>query len=127
MPETGLFVVGTAPSAPVSLVYHIQPDYHYVYGAPIPVPESRNVLLVTFSMMVTDADPKEIFLAPTDFSPPVLAVWDAEEYENSECEDDFEQSVYPSSGGYDWPVFGINTGVVATDNASWGDVKALYR
>ena len=41
---------------------------------------------------------------------------------------DFRISVvYPVSGAHDAPVFGFNTGVVPTEDASGGDVKSLFR
>ena len=35
--------------------------------------------------------------------------------------------LYPTSGSYDDPVFGVNTQVVATERATFDQVKALYR
>jgi hypothetical protein len=97
-------------------------DFTVGFSDPVPVPENRAVLIVTFTFMTVDYDPKLFFLQPAEsFAYPnkVLTILP---YPGTRVQD-----VYPVSGDYELPVFGINPGVVATENVSWGGVKALYR
>lgn len=129
--DAGLYEISRTPNSIVGGEMHESLDHFFYLGVPIPVPENRIVLLLTFTFMVLDAGPKQIYLGPTkDMHPHVLAVYDYEEFVGgSGCSPrpDTSQSVSPVSGDSDSPVFGINASVVATESESWGNVKTLYR
>ena len=129
-PEAGLYTMAMIPNGVVGGSAIFQSDYVIALEAPILVPESRALELVTFTFMVLDIEPKEFFLEPTVAGPyDALAIFDAEEVMDSgvSCDYRSSQDVHPISGSYSQPVFGINTGVVSTESMSWGVVKALYR
>jgi len=129
IPEVGLYTMATTPNGTISLWAGTRPDYALAFDVPIPVPENRAVLFITFTFMVLDTDPKEFFLGPTvSFSWNGLVILDTSEILDPRCPNNGNlQRVYPVSGDYDMPVFGINTSVVVTENESFGSVKALYR
>lgn len=99
----------------------------YVVGFATSVPVTDNaVVLVTWQFMVLAASEFNTYMNLTTF-PSVagtLAIVDA---------DDTDQpsnlvSVYPSTNDFDTPVFSVNgTAAVATENESWGGVKALFK
>ncbi len=96
----------------------------YVVGFADPVPVSGvAAMMMTFSVMVTDGNPKEVFLNTTTVPsiPGFMAIVDGSIVSNN------LQAAWPSSGDYANHVFGINTGVVAVETESWGNVKSLFR
>ena len=123
IPEDGFFVTGTEINGGDGGHASNPPDYNYVFATPVPVPENKIVLLVTFTFITFDANPKEIYFGPgINLETETMIIYDAA-YDHN----DTSQAAYPSSGSYDMPVFGINTLVVATDRETWGSIKALYR
>jgi hypothetical protein len=97
----------------------------YIVGFSEPVPVVNGVVkLITWSFMVTDPNPREIYLdIMPDFQsiPGAMAIVDGSISVNN------LQACWPTSGSYEAPVFGINTEVVATEDEAWGSVKALFR
>ena len=130
-PESGMYTLEELPNGVVGA--RITDGNEYIIGLeePIFVPESRNALLVSYKLMVLDLEPKFLFLRPTINQPPDangLLIQDDEEDRRGHCDEWSDlQDMFPSSGDNNLPVFGINASVVATDNRSWGGVKALYR
>ncbi len=121
LPATGLFTLA-AVLPPNMLNVGTVPDY-IVGGESQPAVGANNaVLMISFQFMATTADPMEIFLAPSSAPsiPGTMAIADG-------ADPAILISCYPSSGDFALPVFGINTAVVATENESWGGVKALFR
>jgi hypothetical protein len=129
VPEVGLYTMAATPNGILSGWAGNPPDYGIVFEMPVPVPENRAALLFTFTFMTLDTDPKEFFLEPTvTLSEDRLAIWDASEILDPRCPNNGRsQNVFPVSGDYAMPVFGINTSVVTTEDKSFGSVKALYR
>lgn len=86
--------------------------------------EISSVLLATIRIHALTAPPSSwIHLTPypdIQTIPGAISVTDAD--------DDFSpHTAFPSSGDYGLPIFGINTGVVPTEDATWSELKALYR
>jgi len=127
-PESGMYTLEELPNGVVALRATYDNDLVIVFEGPILVPESRNTLLMSYKLMVVDLDPKFLYLQPTVNQPSNgLLVVDGEAGSLG-CSAELDiQDVFPSSGDYNLPVFGINASVVATDNRSWGGVKALFR
>ena len=97
-------------------------EYVVGFAAPVPV-AGVAAMMMTFSIMVIDSDPKEVFLNTTSIPsiPGFMAIVDGSIESNN------LQAAWPSSGDYANPVFGINTAVVAVETESWGNVKSLFR
>ena len=127
----GLYTLEVTPIGPSTSNIGELPDYAFGFEDPVPVPDNMILHLVTFTFMTADSDPKELFLEPTiSLNHNFLGVYDALEYVAwpRDCPwDGPYQSFYPVSGDHAHPVFGVNTSVVATENASFGSVKALFR
>ena len=92
------------------------------FGTPLPVGEGGYVSLGTASFFVLTTDPAFIYLAPSEpvTNPGNMAYLDF----NQET---VGTNMYPSSGDYANPVFSFNGGVVATENASMDQIKAMFR
>ncbi len=123
MPETAGFVKlsETYPEQAINLA--TPPDYVVGYAASVPV-VGNAVVLCTWQFMVTSGDQADIFLGLVRFPsiPGEMAIVDAEDPQDNLCK------VYVSTNNFAVPVFSINgTAAVATVDASWGDVKALFR
>ena len=102
------------------------PDFVVGFNEPVIVPENGAALLITFLFMVTQENPMYIYLDQTDLPivPGAMAIIDgSQSYPDPEA----VQAVYPVSGDFANPVFGINADVVANETKSWGSVKSLYR
>ncbi len=128
-PAIGMYTMAMIPNGFVDVSASNEFDQVVGFLDPIAVPESRAVVLVTYTFMVLDMDPKFFYLEPTVEGPSdFLGVYDAEEYVPPiGCDWSSIQHAYPISGSFSNPVFAINSSVVSTENASWGVVKALYR
>jgi len=97
---------------------------NFVVGFASPIPVTAGAaMLTTFNIMVLDTNPKEIFL---DVSTPASLPGTMAIVDGAIVNDNL-QAAFPSSGNLSAHVFGINTGVVAVENESWGGVKALFR
>lgn len=123
MPEGhGFFNLGiTYPGDALNLA--TPPDYVVGFASSVPVVGGA-VVLCSWNLMVTDSEQYDITMNLTRF--PSLAgamsVLDAEDT------DDPLVPVYVSTNDFAVPVFSINgDAAIAVDNASWGDVKALFR
>ena len=127
LPEEGLLRVGETPNSDIWVSEGNPPDYCFGFYPGIQVPEDGRALLMSMEYMVTDSEPRVIYLAPAQVYPHEgeFLILDA----SSDPPDFWHSAVagYPVSGSFANPVFGINTQVVATSNASWDQVKALYR
>jgi len=128
-PESGMYIIGELPNGPLAGRGVFGDDNIWLMDEPFAVPENRITLLLTYTLMVVDLDPKFLFLQPTTNQPTNgILIVDEEERFRPGCDNRNDlQDLYPSSGDPSLPVFGINATVVATDARSWGDVKALYR
>lgn len=115
--------MGTTSLAPTGVNLVTPPLYSVGFvEAPTATGPNNAMLLATFTFFTTSSDPAEIFLGLMDppSIPGTMAIADAADVGNL-------ISIYPSSGDFANPVFGINSGVIATENESWGGVKALFR
>ncbi len=121
-PESGFWILSETFSGPGPR-YGNHPLYEIGFVPGLPVPDSRVLTLITFNCMTLDTDPKEIFLGISQLSSWATGM----EIYGSSLAGGSAQNVYPVSGDLANPVFGINTDVVAIEDAAWGDVKALYR
>ena len=92
------------------------------FGTPSPVVDG-SVLICTKRVLNTTSDPSHAFLTPIAEGATIPGQM---AYLNSD-NPGAVSIMYPSSGSHDNPVFGFNTFVVATDDASIDQIKALYR
>ena len=98
------------------------PDFYC--GANVPVANGMAVL-VTLSIGSFTEDPVDFFIMPVSDSaaqsiPGAIAITD--------FDDNYSISrAYPASGDFANPIFGFNTSVVPNEDATWSDVKNLYR
>ena len=126
-PIGGIFMLSGALGAPglnIGDVDNIALGYlNYIVGfsAPVPVAPSESIILVTFSFLNQNAVPIEVTLNPAPGgsipgqmvflpdTPPIL------------------EQMFSSSGTPDGTAFTFNGVAVATEDATFGSVKALYR
>jgi hypothetical protein len=96
-------------------------------GTNLPVTNGRATCM-TLTLGEFAGTPSPIYLSPHDAAgggvpsvPGSMAITD--------YNDDFRLvGAYPSSGSYERPVFGLWTDpIVPTEDASWGELKSLYR
>ena len=95
----------------------------FLCGSNAPVTDGL-VTLLTLTLGEFSGTPSSIYIEPVQDAPQSvpgnIAITD--------YNDDFSISVaYPSSGSFSEPVFGLWTSVVPTEDASWGEVKSLFR
>lgn len=115
-----VFLLGvTLP--PLTTNFATSPEF--LCGANIPVVDGRARLL-TLNLGEFSMTPSQLFITPVVAAPQSvpgnIAITD--------YNDDFTISVaHPVSGGFDLPVFGLWSCVVPTEDASWGEVKSLFR
>ena len=117
-----VYLLGAA-LPPNSTNFANQPDF--LCGSNAPVVDSH-VTLLTLTLGEFTGTPSFIYLTPVQEAPQSVPG----EMAITDYNDDFSISVaYPVSGDHLEPVFGLFTGdaVVPTDDASWGEVKNLYR
>ena len=126
-PTGGLFMLSGALAAPglnIGDVDNIGSGYlEYIvgFGSAVPVAPSESVVLVTFSFLNQNAVPVLVTLSPPVagslpgqmvFSPdPATALFE----------------MFSSAGSVDDAAFTFNGVAVATEDATFGSVKALYR
>lgn len=92
------------------------------FGTPSPVVDG-SVLICTKTVLVTTPEPSHAFLTPIAAGATIPGHM---AYLNSD--NPYVAAImYPSSGSHDDPVFGFNTIVVATEDVSMDQIKALYR
>jgi hypothetical protein len=124
MPASASFFALTTTLPPESIDIGQKPDF--VVGSATPYPVTDNaVVLITWTMMVTDLATHNFFLEMTSIPslPGTMAFQDA-----GGDPDGFPLvEAYPASGNSSDAVFSINGGAVAIENESWGNVKSLYR
>ncbi|MFN2370742.1 MAG: hypothetical protein ABR506_06240 [Candidatus Krumholzibacteriia bacterium] len=95
----------------------------FLCGANIPV-VGGNATLITLTLGEFSMTPSLVYLTPVVNAPQSVEG----EMAVTDYNDDFTISnAYPVSGGHDQPVFGLWTSVVPTEDASWGEVKSLFR
>ena len=118
----GVFILGqTLP--PLTANFHPDPQ-NYFCGTNLVVVDDAAVC-VTLNIGAFGGDPALFFLSPINNVPTYpghLAITD--------YDDEFRESMaYPSSGSFDAPVFGLwqDPIVVPTEDASWGELKTLFR
>ena len=98
------------------------PDYIVGLAAPLFTDEYGHAILMSPTYVVLDSDPVYVSVTPTSvpwlpeqisYVPggtlPILCV------------------MHPASGNFVDPIFAFNSGLVATESATWSGVKALYR
>ncbi|MFN2370741.1 MAG: hypothetical protein ABR506_06235 [Candidatus Krumholzibacteriia bacterium] len=95
----------------------------FLCGANIPVVDDH-CTLITLTLFESAGTPSLVFITPVEAAPQSvpgnIAITD--------FNDDFTISVaHPVSGAFDSPVFGLWSSVVASEDASWGEVKSLFR
>ncbi|MFO7609776.1 MAG: hypothetical protein R6X35_11385 [Candidatus Krumholzibacteriia bacterium] len=116
----GIFVTQTI-LPPATINFATAPDY--LAGSAAPVVDNNSTLL-TLTLATFTATPGEIYLLPVQNTPQSIP----NEMAITDYNDDFRLNpAYPVSGSYDLPVFGLWTSVVPTEDASWGEVKSLFR
>ena len=118
--DSALFVTPTL--APTATNFMSPPDFFC--GSNIPVVNGMCVV-ITLTIGSFTADPSSFFLVPVSDVPAQsipngLALTDAD--------DNFSiAQAYPSSGDFADAVFGFNTTVVPNEDATWSDLKSLFR
>jgi hypothetical protein len=106
---------------PLTTNFATPPDF--LAGSNTPVVDGCGTVL-TINCFPMSADPGYFYLTPVTNTPQSVP----DEMAITNYNNDFRISVvYPVSGAHDAPVFGYNTGVVPTEDASWGEVKSLFR
>ncbi|MFO7609775.1 MAG: hypothetical protein R6X35_11380 [Candidatus Krumholzibacteriia bacterium] len=120
LPE-GVFVTNTV-LPPATINFATAPDY--LAGSAAPVVDNHSTLL-TLTLASFTQTPGWIYLLPVQNTPQSIP----NQMAITDYFDDFRLNpAYPSSGSYEEPVFGLwQTMVVPTEDASWGDVKSLFR
>jgi hypothetical protein len=93
------------------------------FGNPSVVVDGH-VLICTKSVLVTNVTGTYLYLTPIADG---ASIEGAMAFLNSDFLADPLTAMYPSSGATEEPVFGFNTGVTATDDASMDQIKAMYR
>ena len=120
--EAGVLVSGTE-YANGGINFYDAPYYLVGYPTPVPV-TSGSAVLVTWTLIALDLDPHKVFMGL--FENPTYS--DSNAYVDADDTPGADVApMYPVSGGFDMPVFGINGSVVTVETESWGGVKALYR
>jgi hypothetical protein len=119
LPANVFLLAGVFP--PATTNFATAPEY--LCGSNIPVVNGL-ATLITLTLGEFSAVPGQIFISPVVVAPASvpgnIAITD--------FNDDFSISVAtPSSGDFAEPIFGIYMGVVPTEDASWGEVKTLFR
>lgn len=119
----GVFVL-SAVLPPFTVNFHTDPN-NYLAGTNIEVVNNAATCLTLLLGAFTQTPDLLFYLAPVNSVPSVpghLALTD--------FNDDFRlTTAYPASGSLDAPVFGLwpTEPIVPTEDASWGDLKSLYR
>ena len=99
----------------------MEPNSHFIaWGEPL-LNVNNAVYFGTKNILITTSTPFGVYLAP--FSVPSIPGHMA----FLEYNDFIIHPLYPTSGSYDAPVFGINTEIVATEETTFGGLKALFR
>ena len=97
-------------------------DGHFVgWGTPVPVVDGI-CHLATKTIFLLSADGFTGLVAPHSINPSNPGHMAILDFDGTVI-----QNVHPSSGDYDLPVVGFNDDVVATDETSFDQLKALYR
>lgn len=124
LPSEAGFIAG-APTFPGGGV-NIESSPYLVVGYVTPIPVVNNAaVLATWSMMVTDSEQHDITMGLAHFPsiPGEMAIVDAEDTTGDDL-----VPVFVSTADFAVPVFSINgTAAVATEESSFGSVKALFR
>ncbi len=119
----GIITGTTIPNLGVN--FGTPPDYIVGYDTPIDVVGGAGVL-ISWTILVGDIDSHEIFMDifSSPSIPGAMAIADGDDVNPGDL-----VQVFPASGGFANPVFGINPvpPVVAIEEASWGNVKSLFR
>lgn len=106
---------------PLTTNFATPPDF--LAGSNTPVVGGLATVL-TVNCVATALDPGFFYLTPVTNTPQSVPG----EMAITNYNNDFRISVvYPVSGSHETPVFGFNAGVVPTEDASWGEVKSLFR
>ena len=116
----GVFILG-ATLPPSTANFH--PDANNFFcGTNLPV-NNGVATCVTLNVGAFSGAPALFYLAPVNTVPTFpghLAITD--------YNDDFRENIaYPASGDFAAPVFGLWSEVVPTEDASWGELKSLFR
>ncbi|MBE0566165.1 MAG: hypothetical protein IH621_09425 [Krumholzibacteria bacterium] len=116
----GVFLLSTT-FPPATVNFATSPDF--LCGANVPVVENR-CTLITLSLGAFSVTPGSVYLKPVQNTPQSVPGQMA----ITDYFDDFRISnAYPISGDHEAPVFGLWTSVVPTEDASWGELKSLFR
>ncbi|MBE0566166.1 MAG: hypothetical protein IH621_09430 [Krumholzibacteria bacterium] len=111
----------SAALPPATVNFATAPDF--LCGANIPVVDNH-CTLITLNLGWFSGAPGFGFLKPVQNTPQSVP----NEMAITDFFDDFRISVaYPVSGDHEVPVFGIGNAVVPTEDASWGEVKSMFR
>ena len=117
---TGLFIQ-EAVMPPNSINFATPPEW--LAGVEAPVVDDHCTLL-RLTLATFSTAPGYIYLSPVQVAPQSIPG----SMSITDYLDDFRLNpAYPVSGSYDLPVFGVLESVVPTEDASWSDVKSLYR
>ena len=116
----GVFILAqTLP--PLTANFHPDPQ-NFFCGTNLPVVDGAAVC-VTLSIGAFSGAPAQLFVAPVNTVPTFPGHMAITDYD-----DDFRENIaYPASGSFDAPVFGLWSTVVPTEDASWGELKTLFR
>ena len=118
----GVFLLG-ATLPPMTTNFHSDAG-NFLCGTNLPVTNGV-ATCVTLNIGAFSAVEGYIYLAPVNTIPSIPGSLALTDYN-----DDFRLNpAHPASGSYDDPVFGLwpVAPVVPTEDASWGDVKSLFR
>ncbi len=119
---TSVFILSSV-MAPLSVNFHPDPN-NYLAGTNLPITNGVGTC-VTLLVGAFSQVESYFYLAPVNRFPSVPGLLALTDYD-----DDFRvNSGYSASGSFAAPVFGLwpTVPVVPTEDASWGELKSLYR
>ncbi len=119
---TGVYVL-SAVMAPMSTNFHPDPN-NWLAGTNLPITNGVGTC-VTLTLGAFAPVENYFFLAPVNRFPSVPGLMALTDYN-----DDFRvNSAFPVSGDFAAPVFGLwpSSPVIPTADASWGELKSLFR
>lgn len=124
----GTYFLTTAAWPTQALNIAALPDMVVGYASPVAVVDEQ-VTLATLTMFGDGSADVELFLTPiTALEPEFPGEMSCVGYVTTDPVNIQAFKMFPTSNAHDAPVFVINgSDPVATEGASWGNVKALYR
>ena len=97
-------------------------EYYVGFGIPLLPDEYGHAILMSPQYFVSNSDPVYVSVTPASI-PSIPDQISYVEYDDTSI----FHAMNPASGNFVDPIFAFNTGLLATEDATWSGVKALYR